>query len=536
MLRSRQLCWVLVAGALAAPLGARAQSAGQPDAEGYALYDRAARALIGKLGVAAPEAAETPALGCQRYGQIADTMIRFALSASLAQGMSLDNPRAESRRQAAEVMADDAQAALGQLAGAGASIEQCAAAARGFGAAAFSLARTINRANVERNVQAMAGAEPKPPSPGKSDEELAAEAAAQAELERLVREQEEAQRQAADKLEHAFANLGPVAPVPPRSQAQALAFNVYLIDTPGTREAKDFRMCFAPALYQRAAKPIVDLASAALEVPEVAPMIDQTLGDFLGALRGTLAQRFGFPAERLILELGERAAVRGPVADPVKAVAEGCHVYLASRAPVRAYDDGTTSFGLLAENIVEDVVTRPAFELRLAALPKLEAALRAQAAAPAETEGRPAPAARAEVARCARDARCRAGVDLAINACLQSAERRYGKAAIARELEARRPVSAALAKDTYDQAANRDFVLISGNLELIDRELGRTLERLAQDGARLRRDAGAVLSNQELDAVTSVGRSEGEQAMGAPVLQCYSRIADGSGLELGPSE
>jgi hypothetical protein len=518
-----RLWWALAAVALALPTGARAQTPGQPDAEGYALYDRAAKPLIAKSGVPSPEAAETPALGCQRYGQIAETIIRFALAASLTPGLSLDNPRAESRTQAADTMVDVAQNQLSQLAGAGATIEQCAAVARVYGAAAFSLARAINRANVEHNVDVVAGAVPPPPPPGKSAEELAAEAAAQADLERQVREQEEAERIAKDKEEHAFAHLGPIAPVPPRSQAQALAFNIYLIDTPGTREAKDFRMCFQPALYQRAAKPIVDLGSAALEVPELAAMIDQTQGDFFNALHTTLAKRFGFPADRLILELGEHAAVRGPVADPAKAVAEGCHIYLSPRPPTRAYDDTTTAFGLLAENVVEDVVTRPALELRLAALPKLETALRSPPAAPV---------ARPAVVRCAEDARCHVGVALAINACLQAAERRYGKAAIARELEARQPVSAALNRDAYDQAANRDFDLISGNLELLDRELGRTLEQLLEDGVRLRRDASAVLSNQELDAVTTVGRGEGEQAMGAPALQCYSRIADGSGLAL----
>ncbi|MBI3515045.1 MAG: hypothetical protein HY060_13430, partial [Proteobacteria bacterium] len=136
MLRSKRFSHLL-AGALAASLGwlaappdAAAQSAGQPTPEGVALYDQVAAALIAKSGVPVPETAETPVLGCQRYAQIAASVVRFAIGATLPPGTSLDSPRAETRRQAADVMADDAQTTLAQLAGAGATIEQCAAATR----------------------------------------------------------------------------------------------------------------------------------------------------------------------------------------------------------------------------------------------------------------------------------------------------------------------------------------------------------------------------------------------------------------------
>ncbi len=557
MLRTKQVCWALVAavglaaGVVGAP-SARAQTGSQPSAEGYALYDRLVGPLAARSGVPSPEAAETPALGCQRYGQIAPSIIRFAVSSSLAPGLTLDSPRAESHRQAADLMIEDAQAALDQLASAGATVEQCAAAARSFGAAAFSLARTINRANVERNAQVVVDAQPKPTGPDKSAEELAAEEAAKAEVVRMAREEEEARQRATDLAEHAFAHLGSVKPVPTRSQAAPLAFNAYLIDTPAMHTVKDFRMCFEPGLYQLAAKPVVDLASAALEVPEVAPLIGQTVDDFLAKLRATLAKRLAFPADRLTLDIGEAGPSRGPVVEPIKAVSEGCHVYLASRTPPLTREDPGTTFGLMAENIVEDVVTRPALEVRLTALPILERALKgdmppppkpdplavvASATEPGDPNAAPpaaAPPPPTDAMRCARDARCHAAVTLAVNACMQAAERRIGKAAIAREIEARGPISAALRKDAYDAAANRDFDLISGNMELIDRTLMQTLDRLADDGKRLRGEAGAYLTNLEVDAVLSAGRNEGEQGMGAPVLQCYSRMADGRGLDLAP--
>jgi hypothetical protein len=217
----------------------------------------------------------------------------------------------------------------------------------------------------------------------------------------------------------------------------------------------------------------------------------------------------------------------------VTAVSVGCHVYLASRPPPLTYDDPGTKFGLLAENVVEDVVTRPALEVRLAALPKLESLLKPDTAtASAADPVSPLPTARADAARCAQDARCRAGVELAINACRQTAERRNGKAAIERELEAREQVFAVRRVRADEDAAERDFNLISGNLELINSELGRTLDHLAQDGKRLRHEATAQLSNQELDAAIMAGRDEGEQSMGTPVLQCYSRIADGRSVGL----
>jgi hypothetical protein len=526
-------------GGLVAASSAHAQSGIQPSAEGYTLYDRLAAPLIAKTTIAKPEAAETPALGCQRYEQIAEMIIRFALGASLERGLSLDSPRADAQRQTADMMIGLAQDDMTTLASAGATIEQCGAAARSYGAQAFSVAREINGTNVARVAAAVAPPETKPTAPTKSEEEIADEAAAKAAVDKLIQEEEEARHMADEKAAHAFANLGPVAPAPPKSQAKSTTFNVYLIDTKAMREAKDFKVCFEPGLYQRAAKPVVDLASAALEIPEVAPLVDQAVGDFFDRLRPALARRFAFPADRLSLEVGPQGATRGPVAAPIKAVTEGCHLYLASRPPPLAYDDSTTKFGLLAENLVEDVITRPALETRMAALPILANALKPAAVAAAEAEAevevtapKPTLSSRPEIARCDQDARCQAGAALAINACLLTAERRYGKAALARELEARKPVAAALDKDTYDKAVNRDFDLITANLEMIDHELNAKLLELQQDGGKLRSAAGKYLSSQELDAVTSAGEAEGEQSMGAPVLQCFNRIADGRSLEL----
>src|SRR5258708_17123975 len=149
-------------------------------------------------------------------------------------------------------MVDDAQTTLGQLAAAGATIDQCAAAARSFGAQAFSLARTINRENVDRNAQAFAGAagivaKPAPP-PGKSEAEIAAEEAVKAELERVMAETEEAQRKAQDIAEHAFARLPPAQPGVTGTRALPVTFNIYLVDTPAAHEVKDFRVCFEPGL------------------------------------------------------------------------------------------------------------------------------------------------------------------------------------------------------------------------------------------------------------------------------------------------
>lgn len=544
MLRTLEFRWAPVAllvgvlGALA-PARADAQIAVQPSAEGYALYDRLAAPLIAKSTIAKPEAAETPALGCQRYQQIAEMMIRFALAASLERGLSLDNPRADAQRQTADMMIEIVQDDMTKLASAGATIEQCGAAARTYGAQAFSVARQINAGNVERTAAAVAPPEVKPAGPTKSEEEIADEEAAKAAVDKLLKEEEEARRIADEKAAHAFANLGPVAPVPAKSQSRPMTFNVYLIDTKAMREARDFKVCFEPGLYQRAAKPVVDLASAALEIPEVAPLVDTAVGDFFGRFRPALAQRFAFPPDRLNLEVGSVGATRGPVAAPIKAVSDGCHIYLASRPPPLAYDDSTTKFGLLAENVIEDVVMRPALETRMAALPILAGALRPEAAAAAEAEAevevtapKPTLSNRPEITRCAQDARCQTGAALAINACLQTAERRYGKAALARELEARKPVARTLDRDTYDKAVNRDFDLITGNLEMIDRALSANLMQLQQNAGALRAAASKYLSSQELDAVTSAGESEGEQSMGTPVLQCYNRIADGRSLEL----
>lgn len=545
MLRTFELRWTLalllggLLGCLAMGSSAQAQGAGEANAEGYALYDRLAAPVIARSKLPAPEAAETPALGCAGYAVIADVMIRFALGASLEPGISLDSPRADAQRQTVENMSQDAQDSLTKLAAAGATIAQCGAAARAFGAQAFSVARDINRANVERTANAVVAAEPKPPAPTKTPEEAADEAAAKAAVDKLVKEEEDARRIADAKIAHAFANLGPVAPVPPKRQADPTTFDIYLIDTKAMREAKDFKVCFEPGLYQRAAKPVVDLASAALEVPEVAPLVGQAVGDFFDRLRPVLARRFAFPEDRLSFDVGPEGATRGPTATPIKAVSEGCHIYLASRPPPLAYDDSTTKFGLLAENVIEDTVTRPALETRMTALPILADALKPEAAAAAEAEAevevaapRPTLAGRPEIARCDQDARCKSGAALAINACMLIAERRYGKAAIARELEMRKPIAAALDKDTYSKAANRDFDLITANLEMIDHDLNAKLAQLQLNGPTLRATAAKYLSSQELDTVTSAGEAEGDQSMGTPALQCFNRLADGRTLEL----
>ncbi|MEJ0069066.1 MAG: hypothetical protein WDO24_10420 [Pseudomonadota bacterium] len=574
MLQTKHFSWALMlaVGVLIQPLDARAQSTTQPTPEGFALYDQLAPSLMIRSGLlplsASPDNAE---LGCQRYGQIASVIIRFALSTSLASGQTLDGSRAENRRQAAEQVVDEAQTTIGQVSASGATTEQCGGVARSFGAAAFSLALSINPANVQRNAQAFLAANPapKPPDGQMSADELAADEAARADADRLAEQKAGVERLAAEKIEHAFANLGTVAPAPAAGRAQPLSFNIYLIDTPAMREAKDFRLCFEPALYQRAAKPLIDLASAALEVPEAAPVIDQAAVDFLDKLRAVVAARFKFPADRLVAENDERGAVRGPVAEPVKAMAAGCHVYLATRVPLRAHDDGGTTFGLLAENVIEDAVIRPALDVRFAALPKLEALLRPAVVASSETDAAiqaaalanaaaqastalaavapttevlvvaapvvsaPAPVipanvgARPEIARCVLDTRCRAAARVAINACLQTAERRNGKADIARQLEARQQATARFKSRSTDEQAARDLDLVTDNLELINNQLGQSLERLQADGARLRQAARDKLSPQELDAAATAGRDEGEQSMGTPTLSCFSRIADG---------
>jgi hypothetical protein len=534
MLQTKQLQRVLMTAVIALVPGlAVAQTAAQATAEGYALYDRIGRAVAAKAGVAAPEAAESAQLGCQRYAQSSEIVIRFALAASLAPGTSLDSPRAETRRQAADLMVDDAQTTLGQLAAAGATIDQCAAAARSFGAQSFSLARTINRGNVERNAQtfmAAAGIVTKPAAPaGRSEEEIAAEEAAKAEIERVVAEAAEAQRKAQDILEHAFASLPPARPVVSGSRALPLTFNIYLVDTPAAHEVKDFRVCFEPGLYQRAAKPVVDLASAGLEVPEALPVIDQAAGDFLARVRPVLAQRFGFPADRLVLEYGEAGAVRGPTADPVKAAAAGCNIYLAPRAPLVAHNDGTTSYGLLAENVTESTVMLPALRARNAVLPKLETLVMSDppATSDAADPANPLPTQREAAQRCAQDARCRIAVRVAVNGCMQTAERRIGRAAIVRETEARQQLAARPRSVAVEDDLERDEKLILANLEVINEQMQASLERLAQQGNQLRDQARRVLSTLDLDAVTSAGRTQGEGSMGAPALQCYSRLAGG---------
>lgn len=537
MLQAKHLSWALMLaiGWLAAASGARAQDPTQPTADGYGLYDRLARAVMTKSGVPAPETAEGGQAGCERYSQAAEAIIRYALTAALPPGETLDSPRArvEARRQTADQMVNDAQTTLGQLATSGATTQQCAAIARSYGAAAFSVALAINRANVQRNAQAfLAGiAEAKPPAaPEPSAEEMAAEEAAKAESERLAAEKAEAERRATDKLEHAFANLGAVAPAPSNGRALPLSFNIYLLDNPATRSAKDFRICFEPALYQRAAKPIVDLASAALEVPAAAPVVDEATAAFFDQLRTALAARFAFPADRLVLEPGDSGAVRGPAADSVKAVAAGCHLFLATKTPTPAHDDSVTTVGLLAENVIEDVVIRPALAARSAALPKLETVVALEIAPAAETDPA-APQAiaapRAEIANCIQNPRCQAGAKVAINACMLAAERRHGKAAIERELAARQQATAELSKRPHDEQVANDIDLIAGNLEQLNDQLQQSLDRLQQDAPRLRQSARAQLLGQELDAVITAGRNEGEQSMGTPLLQCYSRLADG---------
>lgn len=538
MLQAKHLSWslMLAIGWLAQPSGAHAQNLAQPTADGYALYDRLARPVMTRAGLPAPEAAEGDQLGCQRYGRAAETIIRFALSTTLAPGLTLDSSRAEARRQAADQSVDEAQATLGQLANSGATTEQCGAIARSFGAAAFSVALAINRTNVQRNTQAFLASSPEAkPTAGTEPlpEEMAAEEAAKAESERLAAEKAEAERLAADKLEHAFANLPPVTPAPANSRAQPLAFNIYLLDTPAMRAAKDFRLCFEPALYQRAAKPIVDLATAALEVPAAGPVVDEATNAFFDRLRVTLAARFAFPADRLVVETGEGGAVRGPAAASVKAVAAGCHVYLATKTPLLAHDDGATIVDLLAENLIEDVVMRPALAARLAALPKLDTVVALEIAPVAEVDpaAPQAPLAvsapSAEIANCIQSPRCQSGAKVAINACMLTAERRLGKATIDRELAARQQATAELNKRPHDERAANDIDLIAGNLEMVNERLQQSLDQLQKDAIRLRQEARGQLSNQELDAVTTAGRNEGEQSMGTPVLQCYSRLADG---------
>jgi hypothetical protein len=580
MLHIKRFSWALMlaAGALALPAGARAQSPAQPTAAGFALYDRLAPGLIVKSGLPAPEAAENAQIGCQRYGQVASVIIRFAVSTSLASGLTLDGAHAENRREAAALIVDDANNTIAQVTTAGATTEQCGGIARSFGAAAFALALSINQANVQRNIQAFLPPEEKVPDAKMSAEELAADEAARAETDRLAQEKADAERLAQDKLDHAFPNLATVPPAPAGHRARAMAFNIYLVDTPAMREAKDFRVCVEPALYQRIAKPLVDLASAALEVPEAVPVIDQAASDFLDKLRSVIAARFKFSADRLVAENGDRGAVRGPAAEPVKAAAAGCHVYLATRVPVPAHDDGVTTFGLLAENVIEDAVIQPALQVRFAALPKLEPLLRpavvassapdpqaqgvaalTSAAAVAATSLAPvaptaevsvvaapviAPApvvvanvsARPEIARCMLDARCRAGTQVAINACEQTAERRNGKAAIARQLAARQDATARFKSRPTDEQAARELDLVADNLELINNQLGQSLERLQSNGARLRQAARDRLSPQELDAVATVGGNEGEQSMGTPSLLCFSRLADGSVAGLGGAQ
>jgi hypothetical protein len=539
MLQAKHLSWALMLaiGWVAQPSGARAQDLTQPTADGYALYDRVAGVVIAKSGLPAPEGADGDQLGCQRYGMAAQAIIRFALSATLEPGLSLDNPRdrprVEARRDAADQIVDDAQAMLDQLANSGGTTAQCGAIARSFGARAFSLALAINRTNVQRNAQALvaASAAAKPPSlPEPSPEELAAEEAAKAESDRLAAEKADAEHRATDKLERAFANLGSVTPAPPNGRAQPLSFNIYLLDTPATRAAKDFRLCFEPALYQRAAKPIVDLASAALEVPAAAPVVDEAVTAFFDQLRTTLAARFAFPADRLVVEAGDAGAVRGPVADSVKAAAAGCHVYLAPKTPLLAYNDSATTIDLLAENVIEDVVLHPALVARLAALPKLATVVALEVAPVADTDPatpQAVAAPRAEIANCIQSPRCQAGAKVAINACVLTAERRLGKAAIERELAARQQATAELNKRPHDEQPANDIDLIASDIELINEQLQQSLADLQQNAIRLRQAARAQILSQELDAVITAGRNEGEQSMGTPLLQCYSRLADG---------
>jgi hypothetical protein len=184
----------------------------------------------------------------------------------------------------------------------------------------------------------------------------------------------------------------------------------------------------------------------------------------------------------------------------------------------------------LAENVVEDAVIRPALIARQAALPKLDAMVALDVAAVAETDPaapQAVPAPRAEIANCIQSPRCQAGAKIAINACMLIAERRLGKAAIDRELAARQQATAELSKRPQDDRALNDVDLIAGNIERVNGQLQQSLDRLQQDAARLRQAARDQLSNQALDAVLTAGRNEGEQSMGTPLLQCYSRLADG---------
>jgi hypothetical protein len=477
----------------------------------------------------AATADENPAASCRRQALVAEVMIRFAIGTTLPAGTTLQSGRAENRREAVDMMVEDSRATLNAMAGQGATADQCRTAARTFGASALSFAQAINRGAVQRAAQALMPPPKEAAAPERTDEEMAAEEAAKAESDRLQQAKEEAERLAKDKEDHAFANLRPFGPVARTNRAQPMTFNVYLIDTPAMRQAKDFKLCFEPGLYQRAAKPMVDLASSVLEVPEGGPVVNQAVADFLATLGPLLAKRLDFPAKRLTLENTDGDAVRGPTAELVKAVAAGCHLYAAGRPPTVAHDDGTTTFGLIAEGLLEDVVLRPALEARLAALGKLEGPLTPMPVA--EGEAPPSPP-RPEIVACTADARCRAGVRVAVNACLQVAERRLGKSAIARELEVRQRVNAQVRAKPDDDAVQKDFDLVSGNLELIDGTLGQVLERLAKAAPDLRKQGAAVLTSQQLDAAVTAGRTEGEQSMGAPILQCQARLADGRAVGL----
>lgn len=543
MLKMRHLPWALMLalGWLTSPAGAQTQGATQPTADGYALYDKLAATVIGRSGLEAPEAATSGQLGCQRYSQAAEVVIRFAITSSLEPGLSLDSPqdqeRTEARRETANLVINDAQSALGQMATSGATTAQCGAIARAFGAQAFSLALSINRANVRRRTEAFIAGIPAPPSTEneKTADEIAAEEAAQAAADKLAAEKAEAERIAADKRDHAFANLAAAPPpAPPKGQAQPISFNVYLLDNPAAREAKDFRVCFEPALYQRAAKPIVDLAAAALELPAAEPVADDAATAFFDQLRQVLAARFAFPADRLSIELGEDGAVKGPSARPEKAVAAGCHVYLATRTPTLAYDDSATKVGLLAQNLIEDVVLRPALDARLAALPKLEPLIALEIAPPTTGDANAPPVAGAApgIIACLQDARCKAGVQIAVNACLQTADRRLGQAAIQRELAARGQATAQTRALPDDRQAAKDLDLVIDTLELLNGQLQASLDGLLTDGKRLRTAARDQLLSQELDAAFSVGRDQGEQSTGVPRLQCYARLADGRAVGL----
>ncbi|MBV8165239.1 MAG: hypothetical protein JO021_00510 [Alphaproteobacteria bacterium] len=528
-----KLCALLLApglfasGWLAAPQ-ASAQTT-QPSPEAFALYDQLVDPVTARAGLGAAPPDDNVAAACRRQAIAVEVMIRFAIGATLAPGTTLDSGRAENRREAVEMMVGDARATLTAMAGQGATAEQCRTAARTFGASALTFAQAINRNAVQRSAQALMPPPKAPGPPERTEEEMAAEEAAKAESDRLQAAKEEAERLAKDKADHAFANLRPVAPVARTNRAQPLTFNIYLVDTPAMREAKDFKLCFEPGLYQRAAKPIVDLAAAVLEVPDGAPVVGGAVTDFLAKLGPILAKRLDFPANRLTLENTDGDAVRGPAVELVKAVSAGCHLYAAGRPPTIAHDDGTTTLGLVEESVLEDVVLRPALETRLAALGKLDGPVTPAAVA----EGAPPPPApRPDVVACAADARCRAGVRVAVNACQQVAERRLGKAAIARELEVRQRVTALQRAKPDDDAVAKEFDLVSGNLELIDGTLNQLLERLAKAAPGLRQQGATLLTSQELDAALTAGRTEGEQSMGTPVLQCQARLADGRAIGL----